>query len=123
MIGQRGERCYLIYLSQSFRKTPPLVGFLHYLTPLPAHSTLVILIILNKYVKYTLKGIVILLSVLVILYAFVFIYVSANKKKIIKQVTDEIGKKLSGDVTIGDVELSFFSRPVSGADSRPYSRP
>lgn len=63
----------------------------------------------NKYVKYTLKGLVILLSVFVILYAFVFVYVSANKQKIIKQVTQEIGKKLSGNVTIGDVELSFFS--------------
>ena len=52
---------------------------------------------------------VILLSVLVILYTFVFIYVSANKQKIIKQVTGEIGKKLSGDVTIGDVDLNFFS--------------
>ena len=63
----------------------------------------------NKYLKYALKGVVILLSVLVILYTFVFIYVSANKQKIIKQVTGEIGKKLSGDVTIGDVDLNFFS--------------
>lgn len=44
------------------------------------------------------------------MYTFVFIYVSSNKKKIIKQVTEEIGKKLSGNVTIGDVELSFFSQ-------------
>ncbi len=63
----------------------------------------------NKYLKYTLKGVVILLSVLVILYTFVFIYVYANKQKIIKQVTGEIGKKLSGLVTIGDVDLNFFS--------------
>ena len=63
----------------------------------------------NKYLKYTLKGVVILLTVFVILYAFIFVYVSANKKKIIKQVTDEIGKKITGNVTIGDVELSFFS--------------
>ncbi|MDB5200407.1 MAG: AsmA family protein [Chitinophagaceae bacterium] len=62
----------------------------------------------NKYLKYTLKGLVVLLSILVILYTFVFIYVSVNKKKIIKQVTEEIGKKLNGNVTIGDVELSFF---------------
>ncbi len=34
---------------------------------------------------------------------------SVNKQKIIKQVTDEIGKKLSGKVSIGNVELSFFS--------------
>jgi len=39
----------------------------------------------------------------------VFTYVSVNKKKIIKQVTDEVGKKLNGKVSIGNVELSFFS--------------
>ena len=49
------------------------------------------------------------MSVLVVVYTFVFIYVSVNKKKIIKQVTEEIGKKLSGNVAIGDVELSFLS--------------
>ena len=43
------------------------------------------------------------------LYILVFTYVSVNKKKIIKQVTDEIGKKLNGKVSIGNVELSFFS--------------
>ena len=63
----------------------------------------------NKYLKYTLKALVVLLSVFVILYIIVFAYVSANKKKIIKQVTDEIGKKLNGNISIGNVELSFFS--------------
>ena len=62
----------------------------------------------NKYLKYTLKGIVVLLSILVILYIIVFSYVSVNKKKIIKQVTDEISKKLNGNVSIDNVELSFF---------------
>lgn len=38
----------------------------------------------------------------------VFIYVSVNKTSIIKQVTKEIGKKLNGNVSIGDVELSFL---------------
>jgi hypothetical protein len=37
----------------------------------------------------------------------VFIYVSVNKKSIIKQVTQDIGKKINGNVSIGDVELSF----------------
>jgi hypothetical protein len=39
----------------------------------------------------------------------VFSYVSANKRKIITQVTDEISKKLNGKVSIGNVELSFFT--------------
>jgi len=51
---------------------------------------------------------VVLLSIFVVLYIFVFSYVSANKQKIIKQVTDEIGKKLNGNVVISDVELSFL---------------
>ena len=63
----------------------------------------------NRFLKYFLKGLVVLLSLLVVLYTFVFIYVSANKKKIIRQVTEEIGKKLNGNVSIEDVELSFFS--------------
>lgn len=63
----------------------------------------------NKYLKYTLKGVVILLSLLVIVYTFIFFYVTANKKKIIKQVTEEISKKLTGTVSIGNVELSFLS--------------
>jgi hypothetical protein len=63
----------------------------------------------NKYLKYFLKGVVVLLSLLVIVYTFIFIYVTSNKKKIIRQVTEEIGKKLSGNVSIADIELSFFT--------------
>lgn len=64
----------------------------------------------NKYAKYALKGVVILLSLLVVVYTFIFIYVSSNKKKIIKQVTEEVGKKLSGTVSIADVEISFLKQ-------------
>ena len=64
---------------------------------------------MKKYFKYFLKGIVLLAGLLVILYIALFIYVSIHKKSIIKQVTDEIGKKINGTVSIGDVELSFFS--------------
>ena len=38
----------------------------------------------------------------------VFAYISANKKKIIRQVTEEIGKKITGNVSIGNIELSFL---------------
>ena len=63
---------------------------------------------MNKYLKYFLKGITIFLGVLLILYLVAFIYISTHKKSIIKQVTEEVGKKLNGNVSIGDVELSFF---------------
>lgn len=38
----------------------------------------------------------------------VVVYVSANKKKIIKQVTTEISEQLNAKATIGDIELSFI---------------
>jgi hypothetical protein len=47
-------------------------------------------------------------GIVLILYIGIYIYVSANKKSIIKQVTQEISEKLSGEVTIGDVDLSFI---------------
>ncbi|MEP6617315.1 MAG: AsmA-like C-terminal region-containing protein [Ginsengibacter sp.] len=64
---------------------------------------------LNKYLKYFLKGCAIILSVLVLVYIVIFTYVSINKKKIISQVTELVGKKLNGTVKIGSVDLSFFS--------------
>lgn len=64
---------------------------------------------MNRYLKYTLKGLAVLTGILLIVYILVFVYVSSNKQKIITQVTQEVSKKLSGNVSIGDVELSFFS--------------
>lgn len=49
------------------------------------------------------------MGVLLVLYLVAFIYVSTHKKSIIKYVTEEMGKKLDGKVTIDDVGLSFFS--------------
>ena len=63
----------------------------------------------NKYLKYTLKGLAIIVGLLLILYIIAFIYVTTNKKKIILQVTEQISKKLTGNVSIKDVELSFFT--------------
>ena len=56
-----------------------------------------------------MKALAIVLGVFVLLCIIAFIYISVNKKSIIKNVTDEIGKKINGNVSIGDVELSFFS--------------
>ena len=64
---------------------------------------------MNRILKYIFKGTVIVVGVLLILYILVFAYVSVNKQKIIRQVTDEIGKKLNGTVKISTVELSFLS--------------
>ncbi len=69
---------------------------------------------MTKFFKVSLRALGILSGVLFLLYIVAFIYVSVNKKSIIKQVTQEIGKKLNGNVSIGDVELSFF-RSFPGA--------
>ena len=63
---------------------------------------------MTRFLKYALRALAILLGILFLLYIIVFIYVSVNKKSIIKEVTDEIGKKINGNISIGDVELSFF---------------
>lgn len=63
---------------------------------------------MNTRLKYSLKGIIIFAGVLLLLYLALFIYVSTHKKAIIKQVTEEVGKELNGNISIGDVDLSFF---------------
>lgn len=50
-----------------------------------------------------------MVGVILLLYTIVYFYVSANKKSIIKQVTTEISKRMNGNVSIRDVELSFFT--------------
>lgn len=63
---------------------------------------------LKKLLRYTFKVFKVLLLLLIILFAAVYIYVSVNKKKIIAEVTAEIGKKINGTVNIKDVKLNFF---------------
>jgi hypothetical protein len=63
---------------------------------------------LHKYLKYTIRGVAILVGVFLVLYIVAYIYVSVNKKAIIIQVTEQISEKLDGTVTIGNVDLSFL---------------
>lgn len=64
---------------------------------------------MNKYLKYTLKGFGILLGILVLLYCIAAGYILSHKKSIVSQVTAGISKRLNGEVTIREVDLSFFS--------------
>ena len=64
--------------------------------------------LLNRFIKYTLKIFALIIGILIIVYVIAFIYVSSHKKAIIKDVTESIGKKINGNVSIGNVELSFF---------------
>ena len=61
-----------------------------------------------RFVKYILKTIGVLIALFLVLYLIAFIYVSSHKKSIIKEVTEELSKKINGNVSIDDVELSFF---------------
>ncbi len=63
---------------------------------------------LARFIKYTLKAFAIVIGILVLVYIVAFIYVSSHKKSIIKEVTESLGKKINGHVSIGDVELSFI---------------
>ena len=64
---------------------------------------------LNKYLRYTLKSLGYFVLLLLVAYLVLYIYVVVNKKSIINQVNSEISEKISGEVSIGNVELSFFS--------------
>ena len=63
---------------------------------------------MKKFTGILYKTLKILLGILVLLYILVFGYVSINKRSIIRQVNEEISKKLNGKVSIADMELSFF---------------
>jgi hypothetical protein len=62
----------------------------------------------KRFLKYVIKGFLILIGLVMISYIVLVVYVSTHKKMIIKQVTEEVGKKINGNATIGDIELSFF---------------
>ncbi len=63
---------------------------------------------MKKSTRIVLKTLLVITGVLLVVYIGVYIYVSINKQSIIKQVTDEIGKKLNGKVSVEAVDLSFF---------------
>lgn len=65
---------------------------------------------MKKYKKIFYRIIVITLGALLLLYIGIYAYVTINKESIIKQVTAEIGKKMSGDVSVNDMDLSFFTQ-------------
>ncbi|MBO9201021.1 MULTISPECIES: YhdP family protein [Niastella] len=63
---------------------------------------------LKTQLKYLFRILKIFLAVVLTLVVAVVIYVSVNKKKIIRQVTSDISNQLNGHVEIGNIELSFI---------------
>lgn len=64
---------------------------------------------MKKHQRFLLNGFVILVGLLFIAYFTLIAYVTANKKSLIKQVTQEVSEKINGNVSIEDIELSFVS--------------
>lgn len=50
-----------------------------------------------------------LLGLFLLLYIFAAIYVSSNKKKVTEQIVAQLKKKISGDLSIKDVDISLFA--------------
>ena len=63
---------------------------------------------MKKFLPVTLKVLGALLLLVIIFYAVAFFYVKANKTKIIKDITENVSKKLDGKLTIGDADVSIF---------------
>jgi hypothetical protein len=63
---------------------------------------------LKKIFHYVFKTFKILIVSLITIYLIAYIYVVANKKKIIAQVTEQISKKINGNVKIGDADISIL---------------
>jgi len=64
---------------------------------------------LNKYLKYTLKGLGILIGILALVYLAVYTYVVFNKKVIVEQVRQQISEELTGNVKIGNIDINYLS--------------
>lgn len=65
--------------------------------------------ILKKILKYTLRGLAILVGIFILLFAGVYVYIIINKKTILKQVRHKIAEELAGNVKIGDVDVNYFA--------------
>ncbi|MBC7937688.1 MAG: hypothetical protein H7Y86_20255 [Rhizobacter sp.] len=64
---------------------------------------------MKKFLKISSKILAGLLGLFLLLYIFAAIYVSANKKKVTAQIVAQLKKKISGDLSIKDVDISLFS--------------
>lgn len=65
---------------------------------------------MKKIIKYTLRGILITLGLLILIYTAAYIYLSVNKKELLADVRKQVSEKFSGDIQIGNIELSFIDQ-------------
>lgn len=63
---------------------------------------------MNKYTKLLLKICLYAITLFLIGYLALIVYINLNKADIVKKVTQKIENEINGNVTIGDISLSFF---------------
>lgn len=64
---------------------------------------------MKRILKISSKILAGLLGLFLLLYIFAAIYVSSNKKKLTTQIVAQLKKKISGDLSIKDVDISLFA--------------
>lgn len=63
---------------------------------------------MKKFVRYSLKTIAWLAGILIVIWIILLAYVNSNQKKLIDKISSVIQKQTRGDVSIGDLSVSFF---------------
>ena len=63
---------------------------------------------MNKYLKYTLRTLGVLLTIIIIAFTVISIYVSTHKAKLIAEATEKISQNIGGKVSIEDMGVSLF---------------
>ncbi|MEO6682213.1 MAG: hypothetical protein ABIN48_05250 [Ginsengibacter sp.] len=65
---------------------------------------------MNKFIKKSLKVIFSILALLLAGYVFLIVYIHIHKEEILTKATNKIETEINGQVTIGDIGLSFFKK-------------
>ena len=63
---------------------------------------------MNKYLKYTLRTLGVLIAIITIAFIGISIYVSSYKTKLIAEATEKIGETIGGKISIEDMGVSLF---------------
>ena len=63
----------------------------------------------NKFLKYTLRAVLITIGIYLLLLMAIYIYISSNKKSIVAKVTTEINDKIQGIVSIDNIDVTLFT--------------
>ncbi|CAN5278004.1 AsmA-like C-terminal region-containing protein [soil metagenome] len=64
---------------------------------------------MKKFTKYFLRGFIVLIGVCILLFGVTYFYVSYNKERLIKQITEQVSRSVSGNVKIESVSISFLN--------------